>query len=258
MQRSRITVFKTDVLTSHHTSGLQSKMPRNVGGPRGRIKGSSPASLRRLNHWMRNTPTTFRTYATLTYGGYPPTDVETIKKHRKALIARLRRLGVGLIGRMQEQERGAPHYHLILTHDIDKDKLLSLWRGVTKDSTINNVVAGPIRNFQSVLNYMICDKQSCEIEGVKSWFYSGVDKPDEMVFEDESCQVEPLIQELKKQRECSLGKKLPFCGVNSKKTYWYGMAGVAKQIIREYKGTQTNSVSFSDESGFPRHLSIRR
>lgn len=75
-------------------------------------------------------------FITLTYGqGFPPCDVS--KSHLHNFARRLLRLSPNsaVIWRMELQERGAPHYHLLLTNPawIDKTKLARFWHEVIGD-----------------------------------------------------------------------------------------------------------------------------
>lgn len=93
------------------------------GGRRGKVKGFSRGSRRRLQRMMatvekKNLPV----FATLTYPDQFPSDLETWNVHLERLRARLTRKGWGCIWRREFQTRKsgvnvgrvAPHYHLLI------------------------------------------------------------------------------------------------------------------------------------------------
>jgi hypothetical protein len=87
------------------------------GGIRGDIRGFSNDSRRRLMFTIaqvrRDAP--LPVFVTLTYPNTFPTARDS-KKHLAAWLRRLRRAypGVGLIWKLEPQERGAPHYHMLV------------------------------------------------------------------------------------------------------------------------------------------------
>lgn len=93
---------------------------RRGGGPRGKIKAFSRASRLRLLrltasiNWDRFQAKAFS--MTLTYPGSWPKDPATWKKDLDTFGKRLRRRypTLSAVWRMEFQERGAPHFHLIL------------------------------------------------------------------------------------------------------------------------------------------------
>ncbi len=88
-----------------------------VGGVRKAIRGFSNASRRRLLYLIARIKRSaaLPLFVTLTYP-YTFPDVKKSKKHFKAFCARLKYVcpGVGLIWKLEPQDRGAPHYHLLV------------------------------------------------------------------------------------------------------------------------------------------------
>lgn len=93
---------------------------RKVGGKRGRVGGFSPASRRRLLRWMHEldesrVPVGSVGMLTLTWPAVYPGPVEA-----KVLLQRLEKRmlrawsGVALVWKLEPQERGAPHFHLLV------------------------------------------------------------------------------------------------------------------------------------------------
>jgi len=98
---------------------------RKGGAERGAIKGFSDASRRRLMYAIGSIKrdAELPAFITLTYPDQFP-DPETSKKHLATFFKRLKRAfpGHGSIWKLEPQERGAPHYHL-LTWGCDLQEL---------------------------------------------------------------------------------------------------------------------------------------
>jgi len=86
------------------------------GGKRGMIKGFSFASRRRLMQTIARIrlDADLPNFVTLTYPKEFPSPIES-KKHLEVFIKRLLRAfpDIGLIWKLEPQERGAPHYHML-------------------------------------------------------------------------------------------------------------------------------------------------
>lgn len=87
------------------------------GGKRSRIKGFSVASRRRLMRMIGaiRRDAELPNFVTLTYPGEFPT-VERAKRDLKVFLQRLARRfpGAGCIWKLEPQQRGAPHYHMLV------------------------------------------------------------------------------------------------------------------------------------------------
>ena len=86
------------------------------GGLRGKITGFSDGSRRRMLEMMNKLTFESMTFVTLTYPAVFPADGRQVKEHLRRFRARLeKRFGkLTVVWRMEYQERGAPHFHLIL------------------------------------------------------------------------------------------------------------------------------------------------
>ena len=88
-----------------------------IGGMRGAIKGFSFASRRRLMHTVAKIQrdAELPDFVTITYPNEFPSALES-KKHIDKFIKRLKRAfpGVGGIWKLEPQQRGAPHYHMLV------------------------------------------------------------------------------------------------------------------------------------------------
>lgn len=86
-------------------------------GKRGRIDGFSFASRRRLMYMVAKVrrDAELPCFVTLTYPNNFPSPIES-KRHLKIFIKRLLRKfnDIGFIWKLEPQERGAPHYHLLV------------------------------------------------------------------------------------------------------------------------------------------------
>jgi hypothetical protein len=99
---------------------------------RGAITKFSLRSRNRLLFWCKNCNCDFRSMATLTYPAEYPADGPTVKEHLERVIhdflqRKFRARGIWFL---EFQKRGAPHFHLLLTTDLE-----SLGEIVTKKRT---------------------------------------------------------------------------------------------------------------------------
>lgn len=129
------TLFKVKT----QNSGELSK-PRSHG-KRGKVTAFSNASRKRLLELFATIDAKKYLFLTLTYGERFP-DTRRAKAHLKAFIMRLQRRYETLSGvwRVEYQERGAPHFHLILMNVpfIDKKLIVDLWEAVIGHEYQNN------------------------------------------------------------------------------------------------------------------------
>ena len=110
-----------------------------AGGKRGRIKGFSFASRRRLMQTVARIrlDAPLPMFVTLTYPNKFPSPIES-KRHLKIFIKRLLRAfpDVGLIWKLEPQKRGAPHYHM-LVYGVEEHDLfmftVSAWYEIAGD-----------------------------------------------------------------------------------------------------------------------------
>jgi len=95
-----------------------------VLGRRGPIKGWTRGSIYRLRRVLSNAGVQFRTFVHLTYPAEFPRDGLIVKRHLKAFLDALRRLGMrNYVWVLEFQERGAPHFHILV--DIGKEEGLN-------------------------------------------------------------------------------------------------------------------------------------
>lgn len=125
---------------------LQIKLPSDKisnggGGKRKRIHAFSAASRKRMFELFHRLRVKRFVFITLTYGQQFP-DVETAKYHLELFIAKLKYRFPKLAGvwRIELQERGAPHFHLLMTYlpFIDKDEICTMWEKIIGKQYRNN------------------------------------------------------------------------------------------------------------------------
>ena len=99
---------------------------------RGDIVRFSKRSSRRLLFLVRNTEGLFKTWIDLTYQGENfPKDGRVIKKQLDIFLKWLRRRGAKYLWRLEFQERGAPHFHLLVSSDfIHYREIAEEWDGI--------------------------------------------------------------------------------------------------------------------------------
>lgn len=139
------TVYRKDVIFKVSTPGFK-RGPRSA--ERGAIKGFSADSAKRLKLLIRNTADLWTGFLTLTYPGdsfnYHPSDLNgpTIKKHINAFCQFLRRKKIAYVWILEFQERGAPHFHFLLSGFVDKTKVAKQWYSVVGSGDPRHLAAG--------------------------------------------------------------------------------------------------------------------
>jgi hypothetical protein len=110
-------------------------------GKRGKVTEFSKASRKRLLELFATIDAKKYLFITLTYGANFP-DTPNAKRHLKAFMMRLERRYKRLCGvwRLEYQERGAPHFHLILMNVpfIPAKMIVDLWEAVIGEEYANN------------------------------------------------------------------------------------------------------------------------
>jgi hypothetical protein len=119
---------------------------QNGGGKRGKVKGFSFASRRRLMQTIARIrrDALLPDFVTLTYPSEFPSPIKS-KKHLDKFLKRLRRAfpGVGLIWKLEPQERGAPHYHLLIwgSDQFELRKFIPYaWHDIAGDNDKNHLL----------------------------------------------------------------------------------------------------------------------
>lgn len=129
---------------SRFTATKGEKQLRAGGGKRGAINGFSVQSRRRLLYTIAKIKRAAELpcFVTLTYPGEFPT-VERAKRDKKVFEQRLVRAfeQAGLIWKLEPQQRGAPHYHLLVWGVEEKELLrwtVENWFEIAGNGDINH------------------------------------------------------------------------------------------------------------------------
>lgn len=143
---------------------IHAKIARQTDQPpppkkRGTITDFSPQSRRRMFDLFHKLNLERKAvFLTLTYGkDYP--SAETAKNHLRAFLERIRRLPnahkTSAIWRMEFQERGAPHFHIVFFDlpYIDKGKVQAMWGQTTGVSNPFTRIE-MIRSHKSLMGYV--------------------------------------------------------------------------------------------------------
>lgn len=109
---------------------------------RGRqITRYSYQSARRLRLLVRNTSEMWKGFLTLTYPGSSfPTDGRIVKRHIHAFGQWLRRNNVPYVWVIEFQERGAPHFHMLVAGWVNRDLLEWNGKQYTRDKIPRDAV----------------------------------------------------------------------------------------------------------------------
>jgi len=135
------------------------------GGKRGEIREFSSASRRRLMGLMAQIDRTQckrrPLFITLTYPDKYPTSARVYKSHLRRFLARFNRRypHVPIIWRLEFQERGAPHYHLMVFTPwfISWRWVAGAWYEATDKADVYTLLAGTetraVRTWRGVMFY---------------------------------------------------------------------------------------------------------
>jgi len=138
---------------------------RSGGGKRGKVKGFSRGSRRRLMQTIAKIKPdgVLPCFVTITYPNEFPSPIES-KKHLKIFIKRLRRAYplMGAIWKLEPQERGAPHYHMMVW-GVEEYELF-LW----VVDTWHEIAGRGDENHKLFHLGVLHDSKRC-VEAVRSW-----------------------------------------------------------------------------------------
>lgn len=109
---------------------------------RSKIVKFTQKSARNLRHLIRNSEDTWKVFITLTYPQNFPCNGRETKKHLNAFLQYLRRKHIKFIWVLEFQERGAPHYHLIVSDFINRNDLSRVWYRIVESQDEKHLKAG--------------------------------------------------------------------------------------------------------------------
>lgn len=118
-------------------------------GMRGNIRKFSPRSASRMRRYLRCCDAEYIYMVTLTYPAVYPTDGRRCKQQLRTFISRYRRMcerngysDWSLFWFVEFQERGAPHFHLFITHPLPRAELSRWWYEIVGSGDAKHLAAG--------------------------------------------------------------------------------------------------------------------
>jgi hypothetical protein len=123
-----VKVFKRDVQLGFSSLNYSDfvtpeEESRRENRKRSKIVRFSKRSARRLRHVVRNTEDIWKAFITLTYPENFPSNGRKVKAHLNTFLQYLRRKRIKTVWILEFQSRGAPHFHIIVSGQIDKNEL---------------------------------------------------------------------------------------------------------------------------------------
>lgn len=111
-------------------------------GTRKAIQQFSGDSQRRCRDLVRNTIEIWRAMVTLTYPGSWPTNGPALKQDINAFTQWLRRRKIRYVWVLEFQERGAPHFHLLIDGWVSKSELSKAWFRIVGSGDVRHLAVG--------------------------------------------------------------------------------------------------------------------
>lgn len=117
-------------------------------------------SAKRLRHILRNSEDIWKTMIDLTYPANFPYNGRKIKEHLNTFLQWLRRKNIKYVWVLEFQERGAPHYHIVVNADfVDKNELSERWYKIVGSGDEKHLRAGTrinaIRSKKGISGYLV-------------------------------------------------------------------------------------------------------
>ncbi len=109
---------------------------------RGSIKKYSFGASKRCKFFMRNTAHLMKVMITLTYPKDYPMDGTTVKSHLHTFLSWLRYHGYKYIWVLEFQERGAPHFHILVDKEIPHQDVAQSWYRIVGSNDEKHLKAG--------------------------------------------------------------------------------------------------------------------
>jgi len=109
---------------------------------RAKVLKFSKRSARRLRHVIRNSEDNFKAFITLTYPECFVSDGRQVKAHLNAFLQYLRRRRIKYIWILEFQQRGAAHFHILVSDFIDKAELSKEWYNIVASGDEKHLRAG--------------------------------------------------------------------------------------------------------------------
>ena len=141
-QKLIVKCYRKDVVLQFKKPKVETTFKRNY--TRGKIKYFSYHSKRRMKLFARNTSHLWKVFIHLTYPKDYPLDGKKVKKHLDIFLKRLKRYcpDIKFLWIIEFQKRGAPHYHILVNQEVDKNWLSQSWYEVVNSGDIKHLRAG--------------------------------------------------------------------------------------------------------------------
>ena len=137
--RLQVVQYKKDLVVKF----LERLVPGKPGGGlRGEISRWSRASIRRFMLMVKNASCQWIGLITLTYPGEYRADGKAVKKQLNGFLQYLRRLGVSYCWVLEFQDRGAPHFHILVSGFVPKDEVALRWFKIVGSGDTKHLLAG--------------------------------------------------------------------------------------------------------------------
>jgi len=140
-----VKVFKKDIqvkFSSLNRSYFISKSEYEARRKRAKIINFSKRSLKRLKHLIRNSANIWKSIITLTYPSNFSLDGRLVKSHLNAFLQYLRRRNIKYLWVLEFQQRGAAHFHILVSDYINKNELSNEWYNVVSSGDEKHLQAG--------------------------------------------------------------------------------------------------------------------
>jgi len=140
-----VKVFERDVqvkFSSLNRSYFISKSEYEARRKRAKIINFSKRSLKRLKHLVRNSSNIWKSIITLTYPSNFSLDGRLVKSHLNAFLQYLRRRNIKYLWVLEFQQRGAAHFHILVSDYINKNELSNEWYNVVSSGDEKHLQAG--------------------------------------------------------------------------------------------------------------------
>jgi hypothetical protein len=141
---------------------------------RGHCTGWNDRISARAGAYVENFREDFKAFGTLTYPATYPKSGQAVKNHWRAFIERLRRSGWlndgSIFWWMEFQERGAPHFHFLVTTWIGKTWVAVNWAEITQGNPESCSRVEGIRHNDRIGNYVRKYMQKAEQKEIPSDF----------------------------------------------------------------------------------------
>lgn len=154
-----IKVFERDFTVNLSVPESLKKTSKIPLSKRGKISRFTRKSVNRLKFVARNLPHSFRKMVTLTYPSDFPCDGRVVKRDLDLYLKCLKRKypGIKYLYTLEFQERGAPHFHILINNLYVSDEWSSVtWHRIIKSEDQNHLIYGSRVDFieKSAAHYL--------------------------------------------------------------------------------------------------------